>query len=259
MSEVHGWDAISAMLEVSNDTAQRYASRQIDPLPVLFKETKPFAPAGSIEAWMKRHELSYHNYQALRNAGLLPSQREPLEGGAETMGERRSKVATDRVVRGEPFVTVVGPKPAPRPAPKPAFVLGPSLRTEAGRRIKKKAAHDISRAVYLDAAGCRAFAERVARGCFGEHDTMVYFMGSGSDGPIKIGMSFDPDRRVKDIQTASPEEIRVLAQVSGDQDVERMFHGVFAPDHIRGEWFKRSPTLLEFIRVATLKAKYPDG
>ena len=50
------------------------------------------------------------------------------------------------------------------------------------------------------------------------------------------------------------------AQPPGGSDVEVMFHGIFAPDHIRGEWFRRSPVLVEFIEALTKPAPmYPDG
>jgi len=69
---------------------------------------------------------------------------------------------------------------------------------------------------------------------------MIYFIQAGENGPIKIGKSDDPDRRLKDLQTAHYEELRILwveHEDPGPVDQEKGYHAFYESDHIRGEWF----------------------
>lgn len=93
MSDIYReWCDIAAPLEVSEDTAQRYASRDFDPLPVYFDHAqRPCCRVDAMKAWIDRQALHYHSFQALRAAGLLPGQRRRAKG--EERKARRSKVA----------------------------------------------------------------------------------------------------------------------------------------------------------------------
>lgn len=79
-----------------------------------------------------------------------------------------------------------------------------------------------------------------------------YFIGA-SEGPIKIGFSRDPARRLYQLRRETPEDIRLLAKVSGGADRERYYHEVFAEHHRGGEWFERTPELLA--EIAKLKGE----
>lgn len=77
----------------------------------------------------------------------------------------------------------------------------------------------------------------------------TYFIGArDSSGPIKIGSTAgDPQKRLKDLQTGSPEKLEVLAAIPG-ADHETRLHGEFAPYRLHGEWFWReAPGLRELI------------
>lgn len=72
----------------------------------------------------------------------------------------------------------------------------------------------------------------------------VYF--AGADGtPIKIGISINPDRRLKRI--FCPEtgrSVEILARVRGCYGDERALHDSFAEECVWGEWFRRTPRVL---------------
>ena len=78
--------------------------------------------------------------------------------------------------------------------------------------------------------------------------TFIYFIQSGEDGPIKIGFSGSPDRRVPQLQTGNPRELLLRHVIPGDTAIERQLHSRFEPARIRGEWFGREylPVIVAF-------------
>jgi predicted GIY-YIG superfamily endonuclease len=67
----------------------------------------------------------------------------------------------------------------------------------------------------------------------------VYFIQSGSNGSVKIGLSNDPERRLRQLQTGNLRELRLRHVVPGTRGTENDLHVRFAPARIRGEWFGR--------------------
>ena len=67
----------------------------------------------------------------------------------------------------------------------------------------------------------------------------VYFIQSGSSGPVKIGLSADPERRTRQLQTGNPHTLELRHVIPGNVGIERQLHVRFAPARIRGEWFGR--------------------
>ena len=63
----------------------------------------------------------------------------------------------------------------------------------------------------------------------------TYFIQAGDDGPIKIGRASNVRRRLKELQTASHERLRVLAVIRGDY--ERSMHRFCSDSRLHGEWF----------------------
>lgn len=53
----------------------------------------------------------------------------------------------------------------------------------------------------------------------------------------KIGFSDTPTRRVKDLQTANPVEVVLVATIPGTMKSESTWHRTFAHKKVRGEWF----------------------
>jgi hypothetical protein len=74
---------------------------------------------------------------------------------------------------------------------------------------------------------------------------IVYFIRSGTDGPIKIGKASDVMRRLSGLQSAHAEELRLLATTRAVTEDE--LHQRFAHLRMRGEWFRAEPELLAFI------------
>jgi hypothetical protein len=60
---------------------------------------------------------------------------------------------------------------------------------------------------------------------------------------IKVGISQDPNRRVKDLQAANPYLIEIELVYKTPRhipsiEIERLAHATLKPFHLRGEWFK---------------------
>jgi Meiotically Up-regulated Gene 113 (MUG113) protein len=68
----------------------------------------------------------------------------------------------------------------------------------------------------------------------------VYFIQSGTTGPVKIGTSKSPARRTGELQTGNPRELILRHVIPGDRDVEEQLHDRFKAARIRGEWFGRA-------------------
>jgi len=66
--------------------------------------------------------------------------------------------------------------------------------------------------------------------------SLVYFIRSG-DGPIKIGIAQDVEKRRRSLQTAHPAPLVTLATTDGGFQKERAYHRKFAKHRLEGEWF----------------------
>jgi hypothetical protein len=78
----------------------------------------------------------------------------------------------------------------------------------------------------------------------------IYFIQAGS-GPIKIGCASYPRRRLKELQCASHEKLKLLATIpGGDRTMEAELHRLLRPHQIRREWFKPVPAVMKVVRAA---------
>jgi hypothetical protein len=84
----------------------------------------------------------------------------------------------------------------------------------------------------------------------------VYFARCGDR--VKIGFSIDPQARLGILQSGNPEPLTLVGWMPGTQDSERNLHQQFSALHVRGEWFRAEPALLEFIASVT-PGRLPDG
>lgn len=75
----------------------------------------------------------------------------------------------------------------------------------------------------------------------------VYFVHAPEANAVKIGVSSDPKYRLTNMQVGSPVSLTILAVVPGGHALERKLHQQLAASRIRGEWFRVSPGLLEYI------------
>ena len=72
---LQGWKEIAAALDVSKTTAQSYAARNVDPLPVFYDHARRLClRRDAAQAWIDRNALHFAAYHALRRAGALPEQ-----------------------------------------------------------------------------------------------------------------------------------------------------------------------------------------
>lgn len=72
----------------------------------------------------------------------------------------------------------------------------------------------------------------------------VYFLRPiGMEGPVKIGSSDKPERRLREYFVWSPYPLEIAATIDGGLDLERRFHSLFRADRTHHEWFRASPEL----------------
>lgn len=96
---------------------------------------------------------------------------------------------------------------------------------------------------------------------------VVYFIQSGVDGPIKVGTTATPARRLETLQRGNPVPLTIMATTPGGYELEREFHSLFARGALGSEWFRRdTPGLIEtvhhILRYGELPARpesSPDG
>ena len=70
---------------------------------------------------------------------------------------------------------------------------------------------------------------------------LVYLIEAG--GLLKIGVSLDPMRRLKSMQTGSPVPLTMLAAIHGGDREEARLHRLFKPYRREGEWFEDRPEI----------------
>lgn len=67
----------------------------------------------------------------------------------------------------------------------------------------------------------------------------IYFIGNKSRTSIKIGYSKNPEKRLKQLQTANAELLEILYVVEGGRVTERYYHNYFSDVYNKtGEWFE---------------------
>lgn len=81
----------------------------------------------------------------------------------------------------------------------------------------------------------------------------VYFIQAKETGRIKIGYAKDVNKRLKNLQTSSADQLDLLAYVKGGRNLEKLLHEKFASCRTRGEWFIAKPELLDFIQQKDLQ------
>ena len=82
--------------------------------------------------------------------------------------------------------------------------------------------------------------------------TYLYFISTTQKKVVKIGIANKPNKRLKTFQTANHEELIILRVIKVKNralafELETALHQKFKKYHIRGEWFKLTPTVVKFI------------
>lgn len=79
-------------------------------------------------------------------------------------------------------------------------------------------------------------------------DKTVYFLRPiGKNGPIKIGCSMHPIKRLRTVEIWSPQKLEIAASAPGSHFHENALHHRFANQRLHGEWFKASAELTALI------------
>lgn len=75
-------------------------------------------------------------------------------------------------------------------------------------------------------------------------DGFIYVLKYGANDIYKFGVSSNPDRRIKDIDSNSPVPIKEIGRYyfKNVYEMEEMIHDNLKPDLLRREWFKLSKT-----------------
>lgn len=83
----------------------------------------------------------------------------------------------------------------------------------------------------------------------------VYFIGHelkvGSE--VKIGVAYEPHKRLSTLQTGYPKSLRVLATVEGGETEEEKLHRRYRHARLRGEWFTITPGMKKLIERVSAK------
>lgn len=82
---------------------------------------------------------------------------------------------------------------------------------------------------------------------------LVYFVSADfPEFPIKIGFTQKlSEIRARDIQTGCPYKLVPLGAFAGTYGDENALHKRFAAQRLEGEWFSRSPELMDLIKERT--------
>lgn len=66
----------------------------------------------------------------------------------------------------------------------------------------------------------------------------IYLIEAVGAFALKVGFTSGPlEKRLRDLQTGSPHELRLVASQSGSKSDERALHETLEDYRIRGEWF----------------------
>tara|TARA_Y100000310_G_scaffold301563_1_gene338143 strand:- start:44 stop:625 length:582 start_codon:yes stop_codon:yes gene_type:complete len=75
---------------------------------------------------------------------------------------------------------------------------------------------------------------------------MAVYLIQARDGSVKIGKADDPEKRLRDLQTAHAYELSMIRVLDGGFQEEWEFQYRFRINRIRGEWFTFHPDMLTF-------------
>jgi hypothetical protein len=75
----------------------------------------------------------------------------------------------------------------------------------------------------------------------------IYFAQMENTGPIKIGISNDPNKRMATLNTSSPYPINLIYFTPGCEEDEKSIHWQFRDFLIRNEWFHPDKKIFRMI------------
>lgn len=54
---------------------------------------------------------------------------------------------------------------------------------------------------------------------------------------LKVGLALNPEKRIRDLSTGSPVELRLLGTIPGGRAIESLIHEAMADRKLRAEWY----------------------
>ena len=86
----------------------------------------------------------------------------------------------------------------------------------------------------------------------------IYFLRVKGDGPVKIGASKKPIKRLTQMQTWCPLELELICEVPATFFLEGVLHLLYKDFRIRGEWYETNSYLTELIAYVTEHKALPE-
>lgn len=83
----------------------------------------------------------------------------------------------------------------------------------------------------------------------------VYLMRSNLTGYLKIGISGNPKKRKRTLETAQGGKIDIINMFLGDQEIESLLHKRFSKYREEGEWFQYNENIIESFNDVALTIK----
>lgn len=74
-----------------------------------------------------------------------------------------------------------------------------------------------------------------------------YFIQEGINGNIKIGVTKSIKSRLRTLQTANSEKLRLLGYIFGNKEKESELHRLFIEYRVQGEFFTVNKKLIDYI------------
>ena len=75
----------------------------------------------------------------------------------------------------------------------------------------------------------------------------VYFIQGNNTGLVKAGYTTDCNARFQALRSSLSEPFTVLKTIDGSLRVEKILHGMFSRQRVRGEWFTPDNRMLKII------------
>lgn len=79
--------------------------------------------------------------------------------------------------------------------------------------------------------------------------SFCYFFGNRKQGVVKIGVTKDMFRRLKEVQTGFPYNLKILGYIESRKPLktESKMHQYYRRFNLRGEWFRLTDRIEEFL------------
>jgi hypothetical protein len=81
---------------------------------------------------------------------------------------------------------------------------------------------------------------------------MVYFIADTIKDVVKIGVSKNPKKRLKQLQTSNSSELVLLGFINGEKAEEQYLHCLFGKHKLYGEWFILNDEIIDYINLVNL-------